>query len=143
LFLFVRIFLPRVDTTPLHSDNLGPNQACTVFGATSGNNIIEGTNYLKVGYDLDVANLWRLNLTVLIGFFIFFQLAQFIALEFYPQYGYTPTVSVFIRESEETKALNQAQRERKQQRDVLKEKGEALEAKERLVLESSDFRTPG
>ncbi|KAG2022687.1 ABC transporter [Coprinopsis cinerea AmutBmut pab1-1] len=114
-----------------YPDNLGPNQACTVFGATSGNNIIEGTNYLKVGYDLDVANLWRLNLTVLIGFFIFFQLAQFIALEFYPQYGYTPTVNVFIRESEETKALNQAQRERKQQRDVLKEKGEALEAKER------------
>lgn len=65
-------------------DNLGPNQACTLFGAQGGSNIITGSSYLSVGYGLNVADLWRRDFLVLIGFVIAFQITQIVALEFFP-----------------------------------------------------------
>jgi hypothetical protein len=41
-------------------------------------------DYIRAGYGLDPNDLWRRNLPILIGFFLFFQIAQFLALEFYP-----------------------------------------------------------
>jgi ATP-binding cassette, subfamily G (WHITE), member 2, SNQ2 len=72
-----------VDTNH-HRNNLGPNQACTLFGAQSGSNIITGSNYLSVGYGINVGDLWRHNFLVLLGFFIAFQVTQLIALEVFP-----------------------------------------------------------
>ena len=65
----------------------GPNQACTLFGAVSGSNIITGADYLRVGFGLDVKDIWRRNFPILICFLIFFQLTQVMALEFYPVRG--------------------------------------------------------
>lgn len=76
---------PNLKTSvSLHSDALGPNQACTLFGAQAGSDAITGRDYMRVGYSLDPADLWRRNLLVLIGFFVLFQLTQIMSIEFYP-----------------------------------------------------------
>ena len=115
-------------------DQLGPNQACTLFGAKSGSNIISGADYIAAGYGLDVNDLWRRNLPVLIGFFLLFQLTQILVLEFVPvssrqlkvsnrlltvyqQYGLDLSVNIFTKETEEIKQRNAQLREKKHQRD--------------------------
>lgn len=75
-------FLPRL--THARRDELGPNQACTLFGATAGSDVIEGDAYIRVGYGLDPKDIWRRCLLVLIGYFFVFQITQIIALEFFP-----------------------------------------------------------
>lgn len=67
-----------------YSSGLGPNQACTLFGSSSGQDIVPGRSYIQVGYQYDVADLWRRNFLVLLGFFIVFQATQLIALEYFP-----------------------------------------------------------
>lgn len=69
---------------------LGLNQACTLFGAVGGSDIITGADYLRVGFDLNVNDIWRRNFPILIGFLIFFQITQVLALEFYPVRGSRP-----------------------------------------------------
>jgi ATP-binding cassette, subfamily G (WHITE), member 2, SNQ2 len=111
-----------------------------LFGATGGSDIIPGADYLKVGYDLDIANLWRLNLTVLIGFFIAFQVAQYLALEYYPQYGYNASVNIYAPDTDEIRALNEEQVARRQRRDAAKEKGDAFERKKSDVAKKHEGR---
>ena len=65
-------------------DSLGPNQACTLFGSESGQVLVNGSNYLRVGYQYNVADLWRLNFVMLIVFFVVFQITQIVALEYFP-----------------------------------------------------------
>ncbi|KAG5718995.1 Brefeldin A resistance protein [Termitomyces sp. T112] len=99
-----------------YPDVLGPNQACTLFGATSGSNIISGQAYLKAGYNIDTADLWRRDFLVLVGFMLAFQITQILALEFYPQYGHNFSIKIFAKETDEVKKRNSALRERKHQR---------------------------
>ncbi|KAF8913195.1 pleiotropic drug resistance ABC transporter [Gymnopilus junonius] len=110
-----------------YPDGLGPNQACTLFGAQGGSNIISGTSYISAGYGLDPKDLWRRDFPVLVGFFILFQLTQILALEFYPQYGLDLSVNIFAREDEETKRLNAALREKKRGKGETNEKEEKLQ----------------
>lgn len=92
---------------------LGPNQACTIFGAVSGSDIVRGEDYISAGYGLDSKDIWRRCLLVLIGFMIAFQITQVIALEYFPQYNVHLSVNIFAKEDEETKKLNAALREKK------------------------------
>ena len=43
-----------------------------------------GRDYLNVGYGLNVDDLWRRDFTVLLGFFIAFQITQMLLIEYYP-----------------------------------------------------------
>jgi hypothetical protein len=66
----------------MHSrETLGPNQVCTVFGSTPGNDQILGRSYLDASYSLHVSDIWRRNFVVLVGFFVFFLCAQVVAIE--------------------------------------------------------------
>ncbi|RDB29035.1 ABC transporter G family member 11 [Hypsizygus marmoreus] len=103
-----------------YPNDLGPNQACTLFGSSSGSSIIDGAAYLRAGYGLDVNDLWRRNFLVLLGFVIAFQVTQVLALEFYPQYGFNMSINIFARETNEIKNRNAILREKKLER---KEKG--------------------
>lgn len=73
----------------LGRNDVGSNQACTLFGAGPGQNSISGTEYIAAGYGLDPKDIWRRNFPILVGFFIAFQLTQIAALEFYPVSLYT------------------------------------------------------
>lgn len=66
-----------------YPSSLGPNQSCTLYGATPGSDIVSGSSYVAAAFDLDVNDIWRRNLLVLIGWFIFFQVTQVVAIEFF------------------------------------------------------------
>lgn len=67
-----------------HSVVLGPNQVCTLFGASSGSTTVPGRDYIKTGYDLNVDDLWRRNFIALVGFLILFSLTQTFVIELVP-----------------------------------------------------------
>ena len=67
---------------PLVRTDLGPNQACSLFGSTAGSSTIIGSDYIKIAINLKVDDLWRRNLPVLFGMFVFFSILQVIFLEF-------------------------------------------------------------
>jgi hypothetical protein len=64
-----------------HSDSLGPNQVCTFFGATPGETVISGAAYISQAYAYDVENIYKVNVSALLGFLVFFIVAQIVALE--------------------------------------------------------------
>ncbi|KAJ3718555.1 ABC-2 type transporter-domain-containing protein [Lentinula raphanica] len=96
-----------------YPDGLGPNQVCTLFGASSGSTSVTGHQYIFAGYGLNTTDLWRRCFLVLIGMFFFFQLTQVIALEFFPQYVVNVGFRIFAKEDSETKKLNEVQRARR------------------------------
>ena len=61
---------------------IGPNQACTLYGATPGLDTVDGASYVAAGYTLNVHDLWRRSFLVLIGWFLFYQIAQVILIEY-------------------------------------------------------------
>ena len=61
---------------------VGTNQACTLYGATPGLDTVDGASYIAAGYTLNVRDLWRRDIPVLIGWFLFYQIAQVILIEY-------------------------------------------------------------
>jgi len=130
---------------------LGPNQACTLYGAVGGSNIIRGADYLRVGYSLDVKDLWRRYFVVLLGYFLFFQVTQALILEYYPQYGISLSINFFTKEDKELKKLNEAQQERKARRSEKKdtefvkseESGGLMKHSKALTWENVNYHVPG
>jgi hypothetical protein len=70
---------PGMDKYP---NIVGPNQACTLYGAQPGATTISGSDYLKAAYLLDVNDLWRRNFPVIVGWFFFFLIAQIVVIEY-------------------------------------------------------------
>ncbi|KAI0945373.1 hypothetical protein AcW1_001611 [Taiwanofungus camphoratus] len=101
----------------IYPDYLGPNQACTLYGASGGNSEISGRTYIDVGYGLVVSDIWRRNFLVLLGFFVVFQITQVLLVEYFPQYNGSSGATVFAKENADSKARNAALRERKARRD--------------------------
>jgi hypothetical protein len=83
-----RMILPRnqssVNTYMSCSVELGPNQVCTLFGASAGSTTVSGRDYIKAGYHLDVDDLWRRNFIVIVGFLVLFALTQAFVIELVP-----------------------------------------------------------
>ena len=55
-----------------------------MFGAEPGSSVVHGPAYVSAGYGIDVADQWRRNFLVVVGFFFLFQLTQVLLIEFYP-----------------------------------------------------------
>ncbi|KAK2465465.1 hypothetical protein APHAL10511_002357 [Amanita phalloides] len=133
----------------IYPDTLGPNQACTLFGAVGGSNIIRGADYLRVGFALDVDDLWRRDYLVLLGILILFQLAQVLAIELYPQYGFNLSINIFTKENAETRKLNAAQREKeaRQTEKIDEEEGDNqdidLAHHKTFTWETLNYHVPG
>jgi ATP-binding cassette subfamily G (WHITE) protein 2 (SNQ2) len=79
-----------------YPDIVGPNQACTLYGSVPGSIIVKGGDYINAAYQLDTADLWRRNFIVMIGWFIFLQFTQVIAIEYFQVRGGTGSVCVFF-----------------------------------------------
>ncbi|KAI0269180.1 ABC-2 type transporter-domain-containing protein [Gloeopeniophorella convolvens] len=110
---------------------LGPNQVCTLFGAAPGSDVISGRSYLLTTYDMDSHDIWRRNFLVLLGWILFYQLTQVIALDFFPQSAGGIVYRLFAKETAETSKLNAHLRERRKKRleDNAAEKAEIMNAK--------------
>lgn len=65
-----------------YPDVVGPNQACTLYGASPGSSTVSGASYIKTGFSLDVDDLWRRNFVVVVAWFIFFIVAQVFVIEY-------------------------------------------------------------
>ena len=82
------MMLPRnqssVNTYMSCSVELGPNQVCTLFGASAGSTTVSGRDYIKAGYHLDVDDLWRRNFIVIVGFLVLFSFTQTFVIELFP-----------------------------------------------------------
>ena len=65
-----------------YPDIVGANQACTLYGATPGLDTVDGASYAAAGYSLNVHDLWRRNFIVLVGWFLFYQIAQVLLIEY-------------------------------------------------------------
>ena len=61
---------------------LGPNQACTLYGAAPGLDAVDGASYISAGFSMNVHDLWRRNFIVLFGWFLFYQIAQVLLIEY-------------------------------------------------------------
>ncbi|TFK56519.1 hypothetical protein OE88DRAFT_1649845 [Heliocybe sulcata] len=112
----------------VYPDGLGPNQSCTLYGASGGSSTISGRSYLDVGYGMVVSDIWRRNFLVLVGFLILFQVTQVLAMEYWPQYSGGTSVSVFAKEDADTRRRNEVLRERKAKRTQQNIDGEKTEA---------------
>jgi ATP-binding cassette, subfamily G (WHITE), member 2, SNQ2 len=75
----------------------GPNQICTLFGAQPGQSTVKGADYLSKGYSYHTADLWRRNFVVLIGWILFFQLAQIVAVEYFQPVSASLSHLIFAR----------------------------------------------
>ncbi|KAG6817582.1 hypothetical protein H0H87_006959 [Tephrocybe sp. NHM501043] len=139
-----------------YPDVLGPNQVCTLMGASNGSNIIPGRAYLLATYNIDSADLWRRNFLVLVGFLLAFQITQILALEFYPQYGHNLSINIFAKETDEVKKRNAVLKERKLQRsqelekganhdkEIVKQEKAAVQAHQRtFTWENLNYHVPG
>ncbi|KAI0800819.1 ABC-2 type transporter-domain-containing protein [Fomes fomentarius] len=111
-----------------YPDVLGINQACTLFGSSPGSSVIPGSAYLQAGYGLDVADLWRRNFLVILGYLIVFQLAQVLVIELFPQHGGGSGTIVYAKENSDTKTRNAVLKERKILRKQMGEKGVEVES---------------
>ena len=60
----------------------GPNQACTLYGATPGQSTVDGAAYISAGFSMNVDDLWKRNFVVLVGWFLFYQIAQVLLIEY-------------------------------------------------------------
>jgi ATP-binding cassette subfamily G (WHITE) protein 2 (SNQ2) len=94
-------------------ESLGPNQACTLFGASPGDDVIAGRSYIHAAFDLEANDVWRRNFVVLLGFVLFYQLSQILVIEFYPQYTADLSIPIYAKENDDTRRRNQALKERK------------------------------
>lgn len=103
--------------------DVGPNQICTLYGAIPGQATVRGSNYVDVGYGLNVSDLWRRNFIVLVGFCLLFQLTQVLLMEFFPQFGGGSSVTIFAPEDHDTKKRNVVLQERKEEKATRKQKG--------------------
>ena len=79
---------PGMDKYP---NVVGPNQACTLYGAQPGSSSVSGTDYIKAGFSLDVDDLWRRNFLVVVGWFFFFIFTQMFVIEYLQVSRYATT----------------------------------------------------
>ncbi|KAJ7070657.1 ABC-2 type transporter-domain-containing protein [Mycena amicta] len=109
--------IPRnVGDLTQYPNELGPNQVCTLFGASAGSSSVSGEAYISAGYGLSSSNLWKRNLLVLIGFMILFQVTQIISLEYFPRYNQVLSVEIFAKEDSDAQKRNEVLRARKAER---------------------------
>ncbi|RLV95118.1 Multidrug resistance protein CDR1 [Spathaspora sp. JA1] len=70
-----------VPTGPGFENIADANRVCSTVGAVPGNNIVNGTNYLRLAYAYENANKWR-NLGILIAFAVGFLVIYICLTEF-------------------------------------------------------------
>ncbi|VDB90213.1 unnamed protein product [Peniophora sp. CBMAI 1063] len=107
-----------------YPDTVGPNQVCTIFGAQPGSTTVNGADYLNIGYSYNTADLWRRNFLVCIGWILFFQITQIVALDYLmPDAGGGGAgFRLFAKPSAEGKKLNEELLRRREEKLALHEK---------------------
>jgi hypothetical protein len=73
--------IPRnVGDLTKYPTELGPNQACTLPGASPGNSLVSGDAYMATSFEYRQKDIWR-NFGILVLFFVAFVVLQIVAME--------------------------------------------------------------
>ncbi|KAF8602772.1 hypothetical protein BDV93DRAFT_533391 [Ceratobasidium sp. AG-I] len=91
---------------------LGPNQVCTLFGASPGQSLVSGDAYMGAGYEYKKSELWR-NLGIVILYWFAFVALQIVAMEKFQHGANVRAITIFAKETTETKERNARLLERK------------------------------
>ncbi|CAE6460847.1 unnamed protein product [Rhizoctonia solani] len=91
---------------------LGPNQVCTLLGATPGQSQVSGDAYMAAGYEYQKAHIWR-NFGIVVLYWFGFIVLQILAMEKFQHGANAVAITIYARENKETKDLNRRLKERK------------------------------
>ncbi|QRW00881.1 ABC-2 type transporter [Ceratobasidium sp. AG-Ba] len=95
-----------------YPETLGPNQVCTLLGASPGESEVSGNAYMNVGFEYKKDQLWR-NFGILVLYWIAFIALQILAMEKFQHGANARAITIFAKETAETKERNQRLHERK------------------------------
>ncbi|KAG8747761.1 hypothetical protein FRC11_012255, partial [Ceratobasidium sp. 423] len=91
---------------------LGPNQVCTLIGATPGQSQVSGDAYMGAGYEYQKAHIWR-NFGIVVLYWFGFIILQIFAMEKFQHGANAVAITIYAKESRETKELNERLKQRK------------------------------
>ncbi|CAE6423760.1 unnamed protein product [Rhizoctonia solani] len=105
--------VPRnVGSITKYPTELGPNQACTLAGASPGQPLVDGDAYIWAGYQYRKDQIWR-NFGILVLFWVGFVVLQIIAMEKFQHGANARAVTIYAKEKKENKELNERLHQRK------------------------------
>jgi ABC-type multidrug transport system ATPase subunit len=135
----------RIQCVPPNLVPIGPNvqpqhQACTLQGSRPGEVFVNGSDYIKTGFEYSRSNLWR-NVGIIIAFWLLFVLLTVIGMEIQKPNAGGGAVTVFKR-GQVPKSVEKAMQEGTgTPADV--ESGEKKAAALESSTPSSETETPG
>ncbi|KDN40294.1 hypothetical protein RSAG8_08204, partial [Rhizoctonia solani AG-8 WAC10335] len=91
---------------------LGPNQVCTLLGASPGQSQVSGDAYIGAGYEYQKAHIWR-NFGIVVLYWFGFIILQTLAMERFQHGANAVAITIYAKENKETKDLNRRLKERK------------------------------
>ncbi|CAE6385299.1 unnamed protein product [Rhizoctonia solani] len=105
--------VPRnVGSVTKYPTELGPNQACTLLGASSGESLVDGEAYIWASYEYRKNQIWR-NFGILVLFWVGFVVLQILAMEMFQHGSNARAVTIYAKEKKENKELNERLQHRK------------------------------
>ncbi|CAE6481297.1 unnamed protein product [Rhizoctonia solani] len=105
--------VPRnVGSITKYPSELGPNQVCTLLGATPGSSLVTGDAYMAASFEYQKKDIWR-NFGILVLFWIAFVGMQIIAMEKFQHGAHARAITIYAKEKKENKELNERLKQRK------------------------------
>ncbi|KAG9089211.1 hypothetical protein FS749_001533 [Ceratobasidium sp. UAMH 11750] len=95
-----------------YPETLGPNQVCTLLGSSSGQSEVPGSAYMAAGFEYQKKHIWR-NFGILVLYWVAFIALQIVAMEVFQHGANARAITIFAKESAETKKRNERLLERK------------------------------
>ncbi|KAF8744340.1 ABC transporter, partial [Rhizoctonia solani] len=95
-----------------YPSELGPNQACTLLGASPGNPLVSGDAYMAASFEYAKKDIWR-NFGILVLFFVAFVALQIVAMEKFQHGAHARAITIYAKEKKENKELNDRLKQRK------------------------------
>ncbi|KAG9100824.1 hypothetical protein FRC06_003645 [Ceratobasidium sp. 370] len=102
----------NVGTMTKYPTTLGPNQVCTLLGASPGQSMVSGDAYIGASFEYKKSQLWR-NLGIVILYWVAFIILQIMAMEKFQHGANARAITIFAKENADTKRRNQLLLERK------------------------------
>ena len=110
------------------------HQVCTLSGSTAGSDYVSGTRHIETAFTYDPSDLWR-YWGIIVVLIVAFLIANAFLGEYIKWGAGGRTVTYFIKENKERKALNEALRQKREhRRKTDDETGAGLKTASKAVL---------
>ncbi|QRV86840.1 ABC-2 type transporter [Ceratobasidium sp. AG-Ba] len=127
-----------------YPETLGPNQVCTLLGASPGESEVSGSAYINAGFEYKKDQLWR-NFGILVLYWVAFIALQVLAMEKFQHGANARAITIFAKETAETKERNQRLHERKaalRKGEVNQDLGALTKSTKAFTWENLDYTVP-